>query len=367
MRILIYNIRDVGHPSSGGAERFTFQVARVLARQGDDVVWFCSEYPGCERKQVLDGVTIVRKGNFASVFMDAREFYRSLRGEAPDVVIDEYTYRPFMAHRFVKCPVVFLVHELALEKWFYETPFPLSVVGRYLLEPSWLRSYKSVATATVSESTSADLEQRGFRNISIVPEGTDMPRLSSIARKEDTPTLLFVGLMKNSNLPEDAVKAFIRVKARIPEAQLWVVGRGRMLPGLRRKYESESVKFFGYVSESEKMDLMTRAHLLLVPAVREGWGLVVTEANARSTPAIGYNVPGLRDSIRRDTGILTERSPAALADAAIRCFRDPHELERLSIGALEWSRGFSWENTARELRRILMDEVVRWANKQNRR
>ena len=45
--------------------------------------------------------------------------------------------------------------------------------------------------------------------------------------------------------------------------------------------------------------------------MREGWGLVVTQANAMGTPAIGYDVPGLRDSTRYDeTGInVIEKSP----------------------------------------------------------
>jgi glycosyltransferase involved in cell wall biosynthesis len=56
---------------------------------------------------------------------------------------------------------------------------------------------------------------------------------------------------------------------------------------------------------------LSRAHIILVPAVREGWGLVVTEANAMGTPAIGYDdVPGLRDSIRHgETGITIMEKP----------------------------------------------------------
>jgi glycosyltransferase involved in cell wall biosynthesis len=49
---------------------------------------------------------------------------------------------------------------------------------------------------------------------------------------------------------------------------------------------------------------LSRAHIILVQAVRERWGRVVIEANAMGTPAIGYDVPGLRDSIRHgETGI----------------------------------------------------------------
>src|SRR5215471_11796908 len=45
--------------------------------------------------------------------------------------------------------------------------------------------------------------------------------------------------------------------------------------------------------------------MLLHPASIEGWGIVVTEAAVRGTPAVGFNVPGLRDSIVHDeTGLL---------------------------------------------------------------
>jgi glycosyltransferase involved in cell wall biosynthesis len=37
-----------------------------------------------------------------------------------------------------------------------------------------------------------------------------------------------------------------------------------------------------------------------VPAVCEGWGLVVTEGNALGTPVIRYDVHLLRDSMRSD-------------------------------------------------------------------
>ena len=54
---------------------------------------------------------------------------------------------------------------------------------------------------------------------------------------------------------------------------------------------------------------MAEAHVLLMTSVREGWGLVVTEANACGTPAVVYNVPGLRDSVRNEeTGLRIARS-----------------------------------------------------------
>jgi glycosyltransferase involved in cell wall biosynthesis len=93
--------------------------------------------------------------------------------------------------------------------------------------------------------------------------------------------------------------------------------------------------------------LMSRAHAILVPGVREGWCLVVTEANAFGTPAVGYNVHGLRDSIRDGkTGLLCEPNPEAMAGKAIGLLQDNALRERLSRDALAWAGEFDWDRSA---------------------
>jgi glycosyltransferase involved in cell wall biosynthesis len=84
-------------------------------------------------------------------------------------------------------------------------------------------------------------------------------------------------------------------------------------------------------------------------------GLVVTEANAMGTPAIGYDVPGLRDSIRHgETGItIREKTPAAMAQQAILLLRDTDCPYKYGRNALEFSRQFSLDNTANSYEKIL--------------
>jgi glycosyltransferase involved in cell wall biosynthesis len=110
------------------------------------------------------------------------------------------------------------------------------------------------------------------------------------------------------------------------------------------------VKFFGRVQDREKFDLLKRAHVLLAPSTREGWGISVIEANAMGTPAVGYAVPGLKDSIVQDeTGLLvTPQDPSALAEAAKSILCDDPSTENFSVNALEWSRRFSWDRSAEE-------------------
>lgn len=354
MRILIFNSRDKDNPNAGGAEIFTHEVAKRWVEAKNDVTLISSKFEDCAEEENVEGVSVRRVASFPWVFRKARRYYeKHLKGKF-DILIDEYTLRPFFVPKFAEEPTVFLVHELAREKWFYETPFPLSFVGYHFLEPRWLEAYVDVPTITVSESTREDLTQIGYREVHVVPEGIGFRPVEKIPVKELQPTVLFVGLLKKANLADHALEAFRMVKEEWPTAKLWVVGRGAQLEKLKELARSLNVIFFGYVSERKKLELMSRAHLIIVPGVREGWGLVVTEANASGTPAIGYRIPGLRDSIRHGiTGLLTNADPYSLAGAVIRFFHDEGLRQELTRNALEWSRRFSWDTTAEVFMDIL--------------
>jgi len=130
--------------------------------------------------------------------------------------------------------------------------------------------------------------------------------------KEPVPTAVFVGRLSANKRPKHAIRAFGLVRRQLPDAQMWVIGSGPEEAKLRRA-AGPGVLFLGHLPEEEKHDRLARAHALVATSVREGWGLVVTEAAARGTVSIGYDVPGLRDSIRASGGVLTRADPVSLA------------------------------------------------------
>lgn len=355
MKILIFNWRDIKNPEAGGAEVFTHEIAKRLVKKGNEVILFASAFSGCKKEEILDGVNINRGGGKYSVYREAKEYYKKHFKENFDIVIDEINTRPFFSPKFVNngVKVVALIHQLAREFWFYETGFPVNYVGYYFLENRWLKNYKNIPTITVSESTKKDLLDLGFKKVAIVSEGINFKPLESIPEKENVPTLIFVGRLKKAKLPDHAIKAFKIFKEKFPDAKLWMVGNGYYREELE-KISCPGIEFFGSVTKEKKLDLMSRAHAILVPAVREGWGLVVTEANAMGTPAIGYNVHGLRDSIRdTETGLLCNPNPEAMGERAVELLEDEGLRKRLSRSALNWAREFDWDRSADEFLRVL--------------
>jgi glycosyltransferase involved in cell wall biosynthesis len=370
LRILWYNWRDIKNPDAGGAEVFTHEVCKRLVRKDgvESITLFSSAFEGSKKDETVDGVRIARAGNKYSVYRKAREFYQHNRNNF-DLVVDEINTKPFDAPAFVRDkPVVALIHQLAREFWFYETRFPINVIGYFFLENYWLKKYRQVPTITVSNSTKEDLVRLGFERVTVVPEGLGFAPLQTLPEKEHDPTVLFVGRLKKAKKPDDAIRAFKIIKDEMPKAKLWVVGDGYMMERLRRitavmfPDNLSSILLLGKKSALEKLELMSKAHVLLVPGVREGWGLVVTEASAMGTPAVAYDVPGLRDSvIDGTTGTLVPAGDyVAMAIEALALLRDQNERKSYSRNGLMSAKQFDWDETSRHIAEIIRDSLSKY-------
>jgi glycosyltransferase involved in cell wall biosynthesis len=335
VRILILNWKDLAHPAAGGAEVFTEEVARALVGGGHSVTLFAASVPGKPAMEVVAGVQVLRRGGRFGVYRAARQFWAQQPRGAYDVVVDEINTRPFLTPRWVRnTPIVALIHQLAREIWSYEMPFPVSALGRYALEPWWLRTYRDIPAITVSASSAESLRtHHGWRDVTIVSEGYTPHAVPEVA-KESVPTVVFLGRLVAMKRPEHAIEALRLLRQVLPSARLWIIGDGPLLAPLRDDAPL-GVEFLGRVGSDELVARLARAHVLVATSVREGWGLNVSEAAACGTPSIGYRVPGLVDSLAASGGAVVDPSPAALADALARFFTGSLSL-RATVSTAEW-------------------------------
>ena len=124
--------------------------------------------------------------------------------------------------------------------------------------------------------------------------------------------------------------------------QLVIAGDGPERPRLQA-LAGPGVVFTGRVSEQEKHRLLCAAWMLVHPALIEGWGIVVAEAAIRGTPAVAFDVPGLRDSVvHGQTGMLVQTEgqfASAWASLAINSGSGSSSAGRRAPGrsGLHWS------------------------------
>lgn len=352
------------NPSSGGSELYTHEIFSRLAKVfGHHITLFTASFDGAETTEEVGGINIVRSGGRFSVYRDAKRYYNQHSNEY-QVVIDEINTRPFLTPAFVRDrPIIAIIHQLAREYWWYETPFPVSAIGYYILEKRWLNNYRDIPTVTVSNSTLNDLKRLGFTRLTVVPNGLSLHPLQSMPKKSESFTAVFVARMSKVKRPEDAIAAFNRASLGA-DAKLFMVGDGQLLSRLSTKYSASSnVLFRGRVSEEEKAHLMREAHVHLAPYLREGWGNTVIEAAALGTPSIGYATSGLVDSILDGkTGLLVPRFDVDSLSQKLQFVKDhPEDRLQLALNGFDWARQFSWDTSASKFH-ALIQEVLSHSN-----
>lgn len=350
LRVAFFNWRDINHPMAGGAEVYVHMLLKRLRAKGHDVALFSSTFPGASARETIDGIAHFRFGGRFSMY--AKSFFcyhKHIRGKF-DIIVESINGVPFFTPLFAREKVVPLVHQLTRENWYSALPFPVAFAG-YHFEDALLRLYANLPAIVPSESTRSDLKNLGFKDVRIIYGAASILPPDGV-RKEPVPTLVYLGRLAKSKRVDHALRAFSILQKSIPDAVLWIAGSGPDESRLRKLSSAlglgQAVKFFGRVGEREKTALLAKAHLMLFPAAREGWGLVVLEANACGTPVLGYRVPGLCDSIREgENGFLVvDGDIRALAQMAESLLKDARLLRRLSASSAAYCGKFSWDDSS---------------------
>ncbi|OGD86456.1 hypothetical protein A2Z23_00635 [Candidatus Curtissbacteria bacterium RBG_16_39_7] len=368
MRILIFNWRDIKNPNFGGAEIATHEIAKRLVAWGHEVTLFSSRFHSGKEEESVDGVKVLRAGSPFTVHLAAFWNYQKKFKGNFDLVIDQIHGLPFFTPLYVKEPKIAYIHEVAKNIWFWEWPLPVALagfLGDFLL---FRLFYRNTNFITGSNSTLNDLQSVGIpkKNIKIVRYGVPKKTVSQSYRKEKYPAVIFVGRIYRAKRIEEILKAAKLLIKKYPKLQLWIVGKGK------KKYEENlkklvnrlkidpCTKFYGFLDEKKKFELISKAWVICATSVKEGWGLTIVEAASVGTPAVVYNVGGLKEVvINNKTGIICQKNtPESLAQNILKLISDQKLRSKLEENATIFASSFSWEKTAKEFASVI-NQVVK--------
>jgi glycosyltransferase involved in cell wall biosynthesis len=365
-RILLLNWRDRSNPQAGGAEEYAEQIARRFADAGALLTLFTSQYEDAAPYDWARDYLVVREGGRFGVYLAAARHLQRY-GRRYDTIVDFQNGIPFFAPVWAPAiAVVCVVHHVHQEQFDMYFRWPVNCVGR-LLEGKVSRGvYRHVPLIAVSPSTRTEMRhQLGLRGpIHIVPNGVDALSPGRLPRSPAPRIAVVTRLVphKRLHLLVDAVPALL---SRWPDVRVDIAGSGPARAGLvsqvLRLGLEETVNLPGQVSEQDRSDLLSQAWLTVAPSLAEGWGLTVLEANTLGIPAVAYDVPGLRDSVRDGrTGWLvpahqdlTQALISAMSELA-----DPARRRSYATESRRWARRFSWDASAERLARVLLGEVI---------
>jgi glycosyltransferase involved in cell wall biosynthesis len=359
--VLFVNWRDVTHPEGGGSERYVHRMAEGLAAAGLRVSLFCAAHDRAPAEETLGGVRVVRRGGHLSVY--PRALLHVLR-HRPRVVVDVQNGLPFGSSLVTRRPVVVLLHHVHREQWPIVFGRVGGAIGWWIESVVAPRLYRRCRYVTVSRATADELGTLGIASdrVTIVPNGVEPPPAVTSAPSPE-PRLVVLGRLVPHKRVEHAIEVLARLQDRWPGLHLSIVGEGWWEDELRARAAelgvAELVEFHGFLDEQAKHEELARAWVQLCPSVKEGWGLVVTEAGGHLVPTVGYrSAGGLRESILDgQTGVLVDDLDE-MTGAVDRLLADGPARLRMGEAAARHAAAYSWAASVRNFAGALSAAVL---------
>jgi len=359
-KILIFNWRDIKHDFAGGAEVYIHELAKRWVEDGNHVTVFAGNDSKSTRNDYIDGVQIVRRGGFYFVYFWAFIYYIfQFRGRY-DVIIDCENGIPFFTPFYAKEKKLLVIHHIHQDIFRKGLIGPLAHFASFLEMKVMPYAYRNVQTITVSPSSKDDIMKFNISDQTpkIIYNGVDLKKYKP-AKKSERPLILYLGRLKHYKSVDVLIHAAANLLKKIPNAEFVIAGDGEEKNNLKKLVKSlgieEHIKFVGKVSEDEKISLFQRAWVFVNPSAMEGWGITTIEANACGTPVVASRVPGLQDAVKNPhTGYLVPYGESEkFAEKIEKLITDTTLRKEMSKNAIEWSKNFDWDKSAREALKLL--------------
>ncbi len=341
MKVLFVSWRDLAHPNAGGSEVEIDHLITGLRAAGHEAMLLCGGPIG------RNTYPAVRTGGTYDQYLRAPFVARRYRDW--DLLVDVVNGFPFFSPLWWRGPRLCLFNHLHGEQWDHYFPTPVAQVGAFVEGRVLPALYRSTTFAAISDSTADALTGIGIdrSHIHVIHLGLDALAFGDPTPESDEPTFTVLGRVARNKGIDRVLDAWEQVQ---PETggRLVVVGDGPERARLETRRQP-GVEFVGRVSEAEKLRLLGESWLLVHGAYREGWGLVILEAAAQSTPTVAFDVEGVRDAlIDGETGVMVD-TPEQFASAWLDLARDHRRRKAMGERARQRALDYTWEATISEL------------------
>jgi len=255
-------------PHIGGIATATFYLKKHLEELGHTIFVINYDYP----KKSLSGVRF-----FLKVIWNMN----IIRKEKIDLIHAHYLVPPGLAgvilKYIMKKPLVVSAHGSDVN-YLGKTPLG-NMLCRIVVRFSDALIANSIATQKGIKELGEDSE--------VIYLGVEKERFFS--RNEKREAILYVGSLTKNKCVSDLIEAARDI------GKVWIVGNGPEMKNLERLARDIKCEctFFGYRNDVE--NFMSHALALVLPSMKEGFGLTVIEALSCGTPVIARKGSGLEE------------------------------------------------------------------------
>jgi glycosyltransferase involved in cell wall biosynthesis len=383
-RLRIAYVYDALHPYLlGGGERRFGELARRLAERHEVhyLTWQFWEGPA---RVVRDGVHLHGVGAPPPLYgTDGKRTVReavsfglrlpaALVRERFDVIDCAATpylplYTTWLAASLTRTPLVATWHEFWGDHWTEYLDHRRVVAGvARAVEAGAVRlgSHQvAVSSFTADRLVAAGLPAGRVR---VVGNGVTVSEFATAPRSAIRSDVVYVGRLIDEKRVDLLIDSVARLRDAMPAVRCLVIGDGPERSALEaqvgRAGVGDQVRFLGRVSETDKAALLKASRILVLPSVREGFGIAAIEGQAAGlVPLVVRSRHSAADSIVEDgvNAVVVDPTAEAMAAAIGSLLADPTLLGALRRAASQAARGWDWDAVAGQMEALYLEMASR--------
>ena len=281
----------------------------------------------------------------------------------------------------VVCPVVLTVHDLLPITHQADHPGLRSKIVRWLTPGSVLKAHAILTVSRTMREEIARYYPSASNRIIAVYNGVEHGFFHPMEASANAPSpaqerlgvsgeyLLYLGALAERKNLAVLFRGFARFARKRKTRPMLVIGGMCRAPGhlaaLRQLAHSlgieELVRFAGFLTEDEYLELLQGASLFVAPSRGEGFDLPPLEAMACGIPVVASDIPVHRELLEEWCKMFSTNDPADLAEALERLWDDEPQRARLSALGRARALEFTWESMTRQIASIyanILDECA---------
>lgn len=342
-------------PHVGGQEVFFAELAEAMVLRGHSVDVYCVGHDtGLDAEETVNGVRI-RRHPLTDRYVDPP--IAALRRNWSAIV----RHSAWVRRRVV--PQQYDFHLLNQWPLLHVPALPRNVRARSGIHWCEIRDDRiigeaqkrlprmAVANFAISSAVATSITEQSGRPCSVLPSGIVVSQYRAADRGERSGALYVGRLFPHKNLPL-LIDAFELAAARGFAGDLVIAGDGSARADIeehaRRSPVASRLHVLGSVTEEQKIDLLSRAAVLGMPSMREGFPRVVAEAMASGLPVVTAKFPenGAKEVVAQyGAGVVCGTEPAEFADALLAT---QAQWDTFSQAGLVGAQSLDWSGVAHE-------------------
>ena len=377
----------IPYPLHSGADIVTFNTIKYLSRRGYKITLLSimdsdsSHYDElkrwCEVHPILKNTDNTIWGAMLNLFSKTpytiskyqtpkliSKIKQVMKKEKFDIVHIEHLHMAYY-RKFTRkgLPVFLRMHNVEttiMERFYRQQKNPLSKIYSFI---QWkkLHEYESQAVEKFSRCiviTDVDKERLQSMNpkpvYRSIPAGVDISYFHPINCKEEPYSIVFVGSLdwfpNVDGICWFCKKVFPFIKAKVPEAKLYIVGRN---PPIRvKKLENKNVVILGFVKDIREW--LAKSNVSIVPLrIGSGIRIKILEALAMGIPVVSTSIGCEGIEVINGKEILIANEEKAFAKDILSLLQDENYAKRLRENGLKLVRDrYSWDEIAKKFEEV---------------